>query len=121
VESRDDLTTLDGWLIGRMRGQPPAARLTDLLLESGSVEARIATLESLVAELRSQLPPEREPAAGHVLLRPSASGYTLLELDGPPPELDQPLLLDGHRYRVERTGRSPLPADPRPCLFLAAV
>ena len=121
MESRDDLTRLDGWLIGRLRGQPHAARLGDLLLDNRSVEVRIKVLESLVAELRAQLPRERTPAAGHVLFRPTPNGYVLLELEGPPPELDQPLLVDGHRYRVERAGRSPLPADRRPCLFLAAV
>jgi hypothetical protein len=120
VESRDDLTRLDGWLIGRMRGQPHPARLGDLLLDDRSVEERIEMLEALVDELRSQLSPARVQTAGHVLFRPAVSGYSLLEVDGPPPELDQPLLVDGHRYRVERAGRSPLPADRRPCLFLAA-
>jgi hypothetical protein len=30
------------------------------------------------------------------------------------------VLLDGRRYRVERTGRSPFPGDRRQCLYLAA-
>lgn len=121
MESNDDLTRLDGRRIGRLREQPRPSRLEELLLDELSPAARIEMLESLVAELQSQLPEPPPAVRGHVLFRPTANGYALHELDGPPPEPDQALLVEGRRYRVERVGRSPLPADRRPCLFLAEV
>jgi hypothetical protein len=121
VESQDDfITRLDSWRIGRLREQPRAARLEGLLFDDTTAAARIELLEALVTELQSQLPLPAPAVRGHVLFRPTSSGYALHELDGAPPELDQPVLVDGRRYRVERVGRSPLPADRRPCLFLAA-
>jgi hypothetical protein len=120
VESQDDLTRLDSWRIGRLREQPRASRLEELLLDDTTAAARIELLEALVTELQSQLPQPAPEVRGHVLFRPTANGYALHELDGAAPELDQPVLVDGRRYRVERVGRSPLPADRRPCLYLAA-
>jgi hypothetical protein len=119
VESQDDLTRLDGWRIGRLREQQRVSRLEGLLLDDTTAAARIELLESLVAELQSQLPPPAPEIRGHLLFRPTSNGYVLHELDGTAPELDQQVLVDGRRYRVERVGRSPLPADGRPCLVLA--
>jgi hypothetical protein len=121
VEANDDLTRLDGWRIGRLREQPRQSRLEELLLDELTPAARIEMLESLVAELQSRLPAPPPSARGHVLFRPAAGGYALHELDGPSPEPGQALLVEGRRYRVERVGRSPLPGDRRPCLFLAEV
>jgi hypothetical protein len=121
VEAHDDPTNLDSWLIGRLRAEPPPSRLGELLLDENAAAARIEQLEALVAELRAQIPPQLRPVpSGYVLFAPAAHGYAVVEVDGPPPPLDAPVLVDGRRYRVGRTGRSPLPGDRRPCLYLAA-
>jgi hypothetical protein len=121
VEAHDDPTNLDSWLIGQLRAEPPTSRLGELLLDENTAAARIEELEALVAELRAQIPPQlRAVPAGHVLFAPTPHGYAVVEVDGPPPSPDDSVLLDGRRYRVERTGRSPFPGDRRQCLYLAA-
>jgi hypothetical protein len=121
VEAHDDPTNLDGWLIGQLRDQPPPSRLGELLLDESAAAARIQELEALVLELRAQIPPRLHALAdGHVLFAPTSRGYAVFEVDGPPPPPGAPVLLEGRRYRVERTGRSPLPGDRRQCLYLTA-
>ena len=121
MEAHDDPTNLDSWLIGQLRAEPPPARLGELLLDESAAAARIAELETLVAELRAQIPPQLKAVpAGHVLFAPTARGYAVVEFEGPPPSPDATVLVDGRRYRVERTGRSPFPGDRRQCLYLAA-
>jgi hypothetical protein len=121
VDTHDSSSALDGWLIRRLREEPRTSRLGELLLDGRSAAARIAELEALVLELEAQLSPAVPPgAAGHLLFRSTAQGYELRELDGPAPHEGDPVLLDGGRYRVERIGRSPLPGDRRPCLYLEA-
>ena len=121
MEAHDDTTNLDGWLIAQLRDQPAPSRLGELLLDESTAAARIEELESLVAELRAQISPRLQPVPrGHVLFAPTAHGYAVVEVDGPPPSPDAPVLLDGRRYRVERAGRSPFPGDRRQCLYLAA-
>jgi hypothetical protein len=121
VEAHDDPTNLDSWLIGQLRAEPPPSRLGELLLDENAAAARIEELETLVAELRAQIPPALKAVpAGHVLFAPTTHGYAVVEVDGPPPSPDAPVLLEGRRYRVERTGRSPFPGDRRQCLYLAA-
>ena len=121
MEAHDDSTPLDGWLIGQLRDQPAPSRLGELLLDEGTAAARIEALEALVLELQAQLPPRpHEVPRGHVLFAPTPQGYAVVEVDGPPPRPDEPVLLEGRRYRVERVARSPLPGDRRPCAVLAA-
>lgn len=120
MDTHDSSSALDGWLIGRLRAEPRASRLGELLFDDQTAAARIEELEALVLELQARLPPPALVVAGHLLFCPSASGYTLVEADGPPPAAGEPVLVGGRRYRVERLGRSPLPRDARPCVFLLA-
>jgi hypothetical protein len=120
VDTHDPSSALDGWLIGRLRAEPRASRLGELLFDDQTAAARIEELEALVLELQAQLPSPPSTAAGHLLFRSTAHGYELRELAGPPPRQGDPVLLDGTRYHVERIGRSPLPGDRRPCLYLEA-
>jgi hypothetical protein len=47
------------------------------------------------------------------------SGYELFERVGEPPEVGAEVELEsGLRLRVAKVGSSPLPLDPRPCVFL---
>jgi hypothetical protein len=123
VESSEHVSHLDSWLIGRLRDTGRASRLGELLLDESSVAARIEALEDMVLALQARLDEEigrvRPAVTGHVLFRPTHHGYDVVELDAPPPELGQPVIVDGRRYHVERVGRSPFPADRRPCLYLA--
>ncbi len=53
-----------------------------------------------------------------MLFLPTPDGYAIVEADEPPPPAGQLLLLDHGCYHVQRVGRSPLPNDRRPCLYL---
>jgi len=95
-----------------------------------AIEELKAELEALRAALEGAAPaaeaePEPEPEeplpAAHVLLAPGPESYSLAELDGPPPAPGQELEHAGARYVVCKVGRSPFPADPRPCAFLERV
>lgn len=55
---------------------------------------------------------------GYLLFVPSPKGYRLEERDGPAPERDQRVEIDGTAFVVSRVGASPLPQDPRPCAYL---
>jgi hypothetical protein len=59
-------------------------------------------------------------AVGRYLLFVSKpSGYELVERDGEPPEIGAEVELEGGlRLRVAKVASSPLPRDPRPCVFL---
>lgn len=94
-------------------------RLDDLLR---SADERLDALES-VAEGES--PPVVVPASvpepeasTYVLFLPSASGYVLVERDGPVPSPGE--IVDGE-YVVAKVVRSPLPDDPRLCAYLSAI
>jgi hypothetical protein len=56
--------------------------------------------------------------SGYLLFVPSPKGYRLEERDGPPPERDDRVEIDGAAFLVSRVGASPLPLDPRPCAYL---
>jgi chromosome segregation ATPase len=94
-------------------------------------EARVAELEEEVHALRLRLAAERdqqvvqsapEPqldsSAGHLRVVPLEFGHLLLESDDPCPALSAVVELDGTTFVVDRVGRSPLPGDRRPCVFL---
>jgi hypothetical protein len=56
--------------------------------------------------------------SGFLLFVPSPQGYRLEERDGPAPERDARVEIDGATFIVSRIGASPLPQDPRPCAYL---
>jgi len=56
--------------------------------------------------------------SGYLLFVPSPQGYRLEERDGPAPERDERVEIDGAVFIVSRIGASPLPQDPRPCAYL---
>ena len=47
----------------------------------------------------------------------SPTGYTLREQDGEPPTVGDEIDDGDRRLRVLKVGASPLPGDPRPCVF----
>jgi hypothetical protein len=55
---------------------------------------------------------------GYLLFVPSSKGYRLEERDGPAPERDERVEVDGSAFVVSRVGASPLPLDARPCAYL---
>ena len=112
MEAHDDPTNLDSWLIGQLRAEPPPSRLGELLLDENAAAARIEELEALVAELRAQIPPQLKAVpAGHVLFAPTAHGYAVVEVDGPPPSGAGA----ARRARTAWATASPFPGDRRQC------
>jgi chromosome segregation ATPase len=101
-------------------------RSDGLLLELASATADQKQLEAALAESRSgpgeaRRPEEsfaEEPIAGHLRFMAFSEGYTLSELDDPCPRPGDLVEVDERQFLVARTGRSPLPADSRPCAFL---
>jgi hypothetical protein len=85
---------LDGWSIGALRQQARPPRPDGLLLDDG------------------------RHADAHVRFVPNGTGYEIVEADGPPPSAGDEVEIAGTRFRVLRIGRSPFPADPRPCAYL---
>jgi hypothetical protein len=49
------------------------------------------------------------------------SGYELREEDGEPPEIGSEVEGDSGKLQVTKIAPSPLPNDPRPCVYLQAV
>jgi hypothetical protein len=56
--------------------------------------------------------------SGYLLFVPSPQGYRLEERDGPAPDRDERVEVDGAPFVVSRVGASPLPLDLRPCAYL---
>jgi len=115
-------------------------RLTDELVErEAELDGRDAALEELKAELDAlQAQPDTEPEAtaateieesvptepqpsAHVMLAPEADRYEIVTADGPPPAVGGEVELFESRFRVCKVGRSPFPADRRPCAFLERI
>jgi len=91
------------------------------------VRRRADELETRAAEAPPAPPPlaaARTAAQAEydrcVLFVPGAEGYRLVSLDVTPPAVGESVEIDGERFEVARVGPSPLPADGRPCVFLAA-
>jgi hypothetical protein len=114
-----------------VQAQEAAAQASASLAEAdaslGTHRTRVATLEDELESLRAEVADLKsveaaaraEPtAAGHVRLVSLPSGYALSDCEEPPPVTGDAVEVDGKRFRVVRIGRSPLPADPRPCALL---
>ena len=54
---------------------------------------------------------------GYLVFVWSPTGYTLREQDGEPPAVGAEIEDGDWRLRVLKIGVSPLPGDPRPCVF----
>ncbi len=101
------------------------ARLDEALAEREAQlvqeRAAVAVLHSRVTIAADQLVTEegaREPIAGHVGYAPFPEGYRLVTSDAQCPLPGDVVDIEGHSFLVARVGRSPLPADARPCAFL---
>jgi len=79
--------------------------------------AREARLEAREAEAQLEADASSEAAAPVVLFVPGAA-YRLVEIDHRPVVPGVAIRLDGDDYVVARTGPSPLPGDPRTCVYL---
>jgi hypothetical protein len=116
---------------GRLESQLSEMGLVNELLAEAERElaARTDELAELALELdhvrqlaeRDVALPVDEIVAGHIVFRPGASGYELAERPGPAPKVGMVEDIDGQQFFVTRTGRSPLPADPRRCAYLEAA
>jgi hypothetical protein len=64
--------------------------------------------------------PEPEYVSGYLAFVPTGQGYSLHELQGPPPSIGEPVAdTNGDaEFVVARVGRSPLPLDRRQCVYL---
>src|SRR5215212_8809165 len=64
-----------------------------------------------------------QPATAHLLLVPTPARYVFVEREGAPPRVGEELGVPeaNGRFVVARVGRSPFPAEPRPCAFLLSV
>jgi hypothetical protein len=85
-----------------------------------------AALDQLGSRSTANAPPTRgqrldDPASRHLLFLPAERGYDLVVRRAAlPPASQATIEVEGHRYSIVKIGRSPLPDDPRPCLYLVA-
>lgn len=81
--------------------------------------ARVALEDELREAQAARAEPEAPAADRHLLFVLRPGGYELREADGAPPAPGESVDLgaDG-TFVVVRAGRSPLPLDPTPCVFL---
>ena len=103
------------------------SRLRATLFDASVIERQaelVLRLEQLEAKLRAI---EEDPsidgeairaATTHTRLVCAPGGYTLAEIDAPPPPLGSELEHDGDRYTVWSIRPSPLPGDRRRCAVL---
>jgi hypothetical protein len=57
----------------------------------------------------------------HLLFVWKPSGYELREVDGEAPAVGSTVQVDDHEAQVIKVAASPLPNDPRTCVYLQAV
>ena len=87
---------------------------TALEQELHSLRAHVVELEELETR-RAATPPQPR---SHLRLVALPTGYALSETPEPPPQVGELIGIDGKRYAVASSGRSPLPGDERPCVLL---
>ena len=54
----------------------------------------------------------------HLIFVWTPNGYELQEREGDPPEVGSQVEIADRAQRVLKIGPSPLPGDPRPCVYL---
>jgi chromosome segregation ATPase len=140
-----DLTRLaDAVATARRDADRSSRALEDLTARTDTRDAKTETLESELDALRVELITRdgrladlqaelelfrrasatptirrRSEAHGHVRLVAFPEGYRLAVSAEPCARTGDVVQMDGRAFRVERIGPSPLPADDRPCAFLA--
>lgn len=86
-----------------------------------ALAARIDELEAKLRAIEEHPGIDHEAviaATTHTRLLCSPTGYTLSEVDAPPPPPGATVDLDGSSYTVWQVGPSPLPDDARRCAIL---
>ena len=94
----------------------PEPELEALRAENQRLQAEIERLRQEFTTLHVVQTPE--PATAHLLFVPTSKRYELVERLGPPPEPGDDLELPEGLFVVTKVGRSPFPAERRPCAFL---
>jgi len=93
----------------------------DDLLDLAAQVERLERKLNAVLECASLDPASVRAAISHTRLLCDAGGYRLVEVDDPPPQLDETVEHDGRSYTVFRLGPSSLPGDARRCAVLMPV
>ena len=112
-EDRERMASLEQLLEQREHELGHTAALEQ---ELHSLRAHAVELEELKSR-RAATPPEPR---SHLRLVALPTGYALSETPEPPPRVGELIGIDGKRYAVASSGRSPLPGDERPCVLLLA-
>jgi len=105
------LTTRSSRSVDDGRNSEPLQPVIDDLI------TRLQRLEERLGRLDASRPAEAEPA-DHTLFVSTATGYTVVEREGPPPSLGAEVSLDDRVYRATGYRRSPFPGDRRPCVIV---
>jgi hypothetical protein len=101
-------------------GLPPRAEAS-LRAALGKIDAlarQVERLELRVAACEASDPLQKAVAVGHAAFVCRPSGYEVLERDGPPPGLDDVVMLGDEAFVVSRLAPSPFPGDARRCAIL---
>jgi hypothetical protein len=92
----------------------PADKQAELTARIEHLEAKLRAIEEHPGIDAGAL----RAATAHTQLVCGPGGYTLVEVDEPPPAPGDEIELDGATYTVWQVGPSPLPADARRCAIL---
>ena len=92
---------------------------------ANDIDARLADWEARLNRLDENEEHAASPEwnGGYLVFVPGPTGYQLVERTGSVPAQGDVVELDDEiaRYVVSRVIRSPLPADARPCVYLALI
>jgi chromosome segregation ATPase len=118
----EDVTTWTGTRdaeVAALQRELTAMQREVMAREAQLADAR-AELERLARASEASQTGECTEARGHVRFLGLPEGYRLEISDEPCAGIGELMQIDGRSFRVERIGRSPLPADDRPCAFLVS-
>ena len=107
----------------RMASLEQLLELREAELEhTAALEQELHSLRAHVEleELKSRRAATPPQPRSHLRLVALPAGYALSETPEPPPRVGELIGIDGKRYAVASSGRSPLPGDERPCVLLLA-
>jgi len=118
-EAADALRDQAKRLAGDIRGCD--AEIDRLRNENGRRRAQAASFATRIGELRRSRDDDPVVTSSHLVFLQLASGYELVERDGPPPPRHSPLELPGlfdGTLAVAGSRPSPFPGDARPCVVV---